>query len=83
MRLSQWHQGNVKRLDIDIDEIRRKRAGFDGVIHFLPGLFNDDLNFRSIRKSTAAMNEEQSSEHEMVYPRDMSELYSMDVQLIS
>lgn len=83
LRLSQWHQGNVKRLDIDTDETRRKRVGIDGAIHFLPGLFNDDLNFRSIHKSTATMIEEQSSGHEVMYPQDVSELYDMDVQLIS
>lgn len=83
LRLSQWHQGNVKRLDIDTDETRRKRVGIDGAIHFLPGLFNDDLNFRSIHKSTATMIEEQSSSHEITYPQDLSELYDNDVQLIS
>lgn len=39
--LAGWHQTSVNRLGIDTDEIRRKRAGFDGVIHFIPGLFID------------------------------------------
>ena len=37
-RLTAWHDGTTKRLGIDIDGIRRKRAGLDGVIHFIPGL---------------------------------------------
>lgn len=54
-RLAAWHEGTTERLKIDTDEVRRKRAGFDGVIHFLPGLFDEDFNYRSIEKSTANM----------------------------
>ncbi|MCI7517008.1 MAG: hypothetical protein MSE70_08225 [Streptococcus sp.] len=50
-RLTGWHQTTTERLGIDISEVRRKRAGFDGVIHFLPGLFNDNLKFRTIEKT--------------------------------
>ena len=59
---------------------RRKRVGFDGVVHFIPGLFNDDLNFRSIEKKTASMIAEQSSGHETAHKADTSELYAEDVQ---
>ena len=82
-RLTAWHEGTTKRLGIETDEICRKRTGFDGVVHFIPGLFNDDLNFRSIEKKTASMIAEQSSGHEALHKADMSELYGEDVQLIS
>lgn len=82
-RLTAWHEGTTKRLGIETDETRRKRAGFDGVVHFIPGLFNDDLNFRSIEKKTASMIAEQSSGHETLHKADTSELYAEDVQLIS
>lgn len=82
-RLTAWHDGATKRLGIETDETRRKRAGFDGVVHFIPGLFNDDLNFRSIEKKTASMIAEQSSGHEALHKADTSELYAEDVQLIS
>ena len=74
VRLTAWHEGITKRLGIDTDETRRKRAGFDGVIHFIPGVFNDDLNFRGIEKKTG---------HEEAHRIDTSELYAEDVQLIS
>ena len=83
VRLTAWHEGTTKRLGIDTDETRRKRAGFDGIVHFIPGLFNDDLNFRSIEKKTANMIAEQSSGHETSHKADTSELYAEDVQLIS
>lgn len=82
-RLTAWHEGTTKRLGIETDKTRRKRAGFDGVVHFIPGLFNDDLNFRSIEKKTASMIAEQSSGHEALHKADTSELYAEDVQLIS
>lgn len=69
-------------MKIDTDEVRRKRAGFDGVIHFLPGLFNEDLNYRSIEKNTVNMIRTQIS-GESTLSIDKSELYSEDVQLIA
>lgn len=81
-RLAAWHEGTTERLKIDTDEVRRKRAGFDGVIHFLPGLFNEDLNYRSIEKNTVNMIRTQIF-GESTLSIDKSELYSEDVQLIA
>ena len=81
--LTSWHQTSVNRLGIDIDEIRRKRVGFDGVIHFIPGLFNNDVNFRAIDKKTVDMIVAQSSGKSIEHPQDTSDLYAEDVQLIS
>ena len=69
-------------MKIDIDEARRRRAGLDGVIHFLPGLFDEDFNYRSIEKSMVRMICAQAS-GENKLSIDKSELYSEDVQLIS
>lgn len=82
-RLTAWHDGTTQRLGIETDKIRRKRAGFDGVIHFLPGLFNDDFKVRSIEKKTAKMITAQASGHESGHIVNTSELYAEDVQLIS
>lgn len=62
-RLTAWHEGTADRLGIEADESRRKRAGFDGVIHFIPGLFNDNLNFRGIEEKTASMITAQKAGH--------------------
>lgn len=82
-RLAGWHQETAKRLSIDTEEIRRKRAGFDEVIHSIVGLFNDDLNFRPIEKSTVNMITAQISGHESAHKQDTTDLYAEDVQLIS
>lgn len=83
VRLTAWHEGTAERLGIEIDESRRKRAGFDEVIHFIPGLFNDDLNFRGIEERTSSMIKEQKIGHDGAHKMDESELYAEDVQLIS
>ena len=81
-RLTDWHDKTIERLKIDMSEIRRKRDGFDGVIHFLPGLFNDEYNFKSISTATVEMIHTQLEGHASSHARTVSDLYSEDVQLI-
>lgn len=81
--LTGWHQASVNRLGIDTDEVRRKRAEFDSVIHFIPGLFNDDFNFQAIDEKTAGMINIQASGRAIEHLHDTSDLYAEDVQLIS
>ena len=80
--MTEWHDQTAKRLKIDTVKTRRKRDGFDGVIHFIPGLFNDNLNFRAIEAGTAEMIQTQSEGKQVTYEHDTSDLYSEDVQLI-
>ena len=79
--LTEWHETTAKRLGIDMFNVRRKRDGFDGVVHFLPSLFNDNQKFKSIKEGTAKMITTQSASD--VYTYDTSDLYAKDVQLIS
>lgn len=78
-----WHYKTAKRLGIKIDEICRKRAGFDGAIHFIPGLLKDEYKFRSIDMKTVKMIIEQAIGYEEQCAAYTSELYNEDVQLIS
>lgn len=81
-RITQWHQDTTKRLNVDTAEIRRKRDGLDKVIHFIPGLINDDWNFCSISEKTACMINSQASRCAELH-HDNSDFYPEDVQLIS
>lgn len=81
-QLTKWHDKTIERLKIDTSEIRRKRDGFDGIVHFLPGLFNDEFNFKSISTTTVEMIHTQSEGHAGSHTRKVSDLYSEDVQLI-
>lgn len=81
-RLTSWHNKTIERLKIDTTETRRKRDGFDGVVHFLPGLFNDDYNFKSISPVTVEMIQTQAEGCAGSHTRQTSDLFSEDVQLI-
>lgn len=82
-KLSDWHNSTVKRLNIDTDESRRKRSGFDGVVHFIPGLIDDDQNYKAISQDFASMIIVQTESGGSAHLQDNSELYAEDVQLIS
>lgn len=81
-KLANWHQVTLNRLNINIEDAKRKRDGFDGAIHFIPSLFNDELNFRSIETSTVSMIEAQLSNNKVLH-QDTSNLFTEDVELIS
>lgn len=60
--LADWHNGNVTRLAIDTRESKRKRQGFDGVIHWIPGLFDESHNYASVADGVIEMINVQSTE---------------------
>lgn len=82
-RLSDWHRSNINRLNIEIENKRRRREGFDGMIHLLPGLFDEKHNFLPISNKIAEMITDQSTVYNPTYRNQTSELYTQDVQLIS
>lgn len=81
-KLEEWTHNNIIRLKIDVENESRKRSGFDGLIHKLPGLFNKELNYRTINNDTAKMIQNQSTMCSNEMKQDNSNLYSKDVQLI-
>lgn len=82
-RLTNWHKDTTKRLNIDTEEARRKRDGFDGALHFIPSLFRDELKYKAIAQNTASMIISQSADYEEMHHCDTSDLYAEDVQLIA
>ncbi len=55
LKLSEWHKSTIKRLKINISDLRRRRDGIDGIIHRVAGLFDDDYNFKTISAETAQL----------------------------
>ena len=82
-KLTNWHKDTTKRLNIDTEEARRKRDGFDGALHFIPSIFKDELKYKVISQNTVNMIVSQSTVHKEIHYCDTSDLYSEDVQLIS
>lgn len=80
--LTQWHERITKKLGIDTETARRKRMGFDGVIHWIPGLFKDDFNFCAISEKTKIMIKEQTSNYNIA-SQDKDNLFDQDAKIIS
>ena len=82
-RLTNWHKDTTKRLNIDTEEARRKRDGFDGALLYIPSLFKDEFKYTAITQNTVNLIASQSAVHEEIYHYDTSDLYAEDVQLIA
>ena len=82
-KLNAWHKGNRSKLEIDIDETRRKRQGVEGFFMNIPALFNDDLHYKAISKRTAAMINRQSDGSTAIKPADDTDLFQKDVRLVA
>ncbi len=80
--LTQWHEKIIKRLGIDTETSRRKRMGFDGIVHWIPGLFKDDFNFCAISNKTKKLIEEQTSNYNNMI-KDKENIFNNDVKIIS
>jgi hypothetical protein len=82
-KLTNWHKDTTKRLNIDTEEGRRKRNGFDGALHFIPSLLKDELKYKVVSQDTVNMIASQSTVHKEIHYCDTSDLYAEDVQLIA
>lgn len=80
--LKQWHESITNKLEINIETARRKRTGIDGVVHWIPGLFNNDFNFSVISDKTKAMIEEQTTNYSSISQKG-NKLFNNDVKIIS
>ncbi len=82
-RLIQWHGDNAERLGIDLGEELRKRNGFDMVLHFIPGLFDEKNKYKTIDKGVINQIIMQKADPESLYEKDNTLLYDKEAQLIS
>lgn len=80
--LNNWHDGMVKKFDINFDKNLRKRVKFNKVIRHIP-IINKKYKYCSIDENITKMIKTQSSKFEFENNYDTSELYNEDVQIIS
>lgn len=83
IELNEWHTNQAASLDIDIKAHRRKRQAWDAIKFKIPGMINDNLNYRTIDEKTVEMIFNQTNgvaiEYEANYDNN---LYQDDVKLI-
>lgn len=83
MKLSNWHEENIKHFGIDTLEIRRRKTGIDGKVSSIIGIFFDDFNYRDISKNIVDMITTQSICLDSLHKPYKTDLYNKDVRLIS
>lgn len=81
--LTEWHNTNMQRLGIDLQENRRKRTGIDGFLHALPSKINEKYKYKDIETETVELISNQTLGYTHSNFAYTSELYTKDVQLIS
>lgn len=81
-QLSRWHQTQVEKLKINVNENSRKRTGLDGVIYFIPGLINEEKKFRSVSDITVKKIVEQTNGY-VPQNFDLIDLFQKDVKIIA
>ena len=82
-QLREWHNAVQKHLEIEIESKRIKRTGLDGIIHGVPGLFNDDQNYRFIPHNIVSLIQSQTTEYSPDFNIPFTDLFAEDVRLIS
>ena len=81
--LEAWHKENGKNLEIDLESGRRRLQGLEGFIMSIPALFDDDLHYKEVSKSTTSMITKQLSNRPDFISPDDPDLFREDVQLIA
>lgn len=80
--LEKWHADMIEKLQIDIENDRRKLLGDISVVNDIFSLIGKNKQYVPVEKKTAAMIKNQARK-QMMKDVDKSELYSEDVRLIS
>lgn len=79
--LESWHTKNVERFGIDTELAHRDRKGLNAVAWWLPGRFNDELNYKSIDAGTAKTIKRQTTDNG-INNMLLDDPYNRDVVLI-
>ena len=82
-QLASWHEDNGLKLEIDLESSRRRRQGIGGFFMNIPALFDDDLHYKAIPKSTVKMINKQSGENQIHTPLNDNDLFQEDVRLVA
>jgi len=83
LQLGSWHQTQVDRLEVSVDESSRKRVGFDGFIHLIPGWINEENKYRSISDKTVKKIVGQTNGYDVPQNIDAVDLFQEDVKIIA
>ena len=82
LRLQDWHSKNGDKLQIEVDDARRKRQGLDAIIHKPLTLIDEKHDYKPISVSVAQMIKRQSADSNAGQVVEEEDLFNKDVNLI-
>lgn len=81
--LTLWHEDNSLKLEIDLESSMCRRQGIGGFFMNIPALFDDNLHYKAIPKSTVNMISKQSGENQVHTLEKDSDLFQEDIRLVA
>lgn len=82
-QLCSWHQVQVEKFKINVEESNRKRTGFDSFFHTIPGWINEKNRYRSVSENTVKKIVDQTNRYDIPQKTDMIDLFQEDVKIIA
>lgn len=82
-QLCSWHQVQVEKFKINVEESNRKRIGFDSFFHTIPGWINEKNRYRSVSENTVKKIVDQTNRYDIPQKTDMIDLFQEDVKIIA
>ena len=82
LSLEEWHQKNVAAFELDLNENRRKRQGFDQALAWIPSLFDSSLQYKKLPSNIVKTIEQHRSKASLTVHRAENDLFHQNVRLI-
>lgn len=80
--LEEWHNKNISAFEIDLDENRRKKQGWDHLIALVPSLFDNSIHYKKLPNGVVkTINQHRSAAILSLYQSD-HDLFHQNVRLI-
>lgn len=80
-KLELWHENQVRALHIDLNNNRISKSGFKGVVSAIPGLLDDNWNYKELEKGLAEKISTQVT-GKLKIPDESVEVYDNDVDIV-
>ena len=81
-QLFYWHSDMTTQFDFTPDKTRRRRMGAGGALMSVPGVFNDNLNYVTVKPETTRAIQSQLRSGAGISALGGPDLYQQDVNLV-
>lgn len=80
--LEEWHKQNITAFELDLNENRRKKQGFDQVLAWIPSLFDSSVQYEKLPSNIVKTIKQHRSRASLTVHRSENDLFHQNVRLI-